>query len=193
MNESVRTLPDIDRLPELLKAPPEPPRPAPIAAEEPSEPVERAEYGSKCGNGMSRADRFKGGRIGALRSGVMSFKQGRWPRGSQAIKQDGDEYRKLLEQACIELHGEVGLYAASVIQTAVTLETSARLWQKWLRDKWEDLKEEVKDRRLEAIGKARIQRDMCLKKIGLDKGIDQGDEDAWKEFWKAKPAGINGS
>lgn len=151
----------------------------------------RPVYGSKSGNGMSRGIRRGGFRIQHIQSGVTTFKQGRWPRGSQQIKRDGDDYRALLEDACFQMHGEVGVYAASVIQTCVTLETTARLLQKWLRDKWETLSDEAKDRRLALIGKARFQRDQGLRKLGLDKGIGGGDDDAWKEFWRAKPIDVN--
>lgn len=72
----------------------------------------------------------------AMRHGLYSATL---PPGCGYIKRHGNEYRRFLEDQIIERHGQIGVYEAGIIQTAMEAVNHAMKCQHWLREAYDDL------------------------------------------------------
>lgn len=113
--------------------------------------------------------RFRQGNRVNVTHGVYGYlATGSLPRGASYIRRQLAGYRKGLEAAVLELRGEITIYSASLIQSAIRHEGRATLLQRWLRQQEKDLSYSDKVSTLREIGSATDARDRCLKALGLD-------------------------
>lgn len=93
--------------------------------------------------------------------------QGRLPKGASYTTRLMYEFRHQLEAVVSQKHGEVTLFHAALIQTAIRHESRAQLLQRWLRTE-EGLTLAERVTLLQQIGAASDSRDKCLEKMGLN-------------------------
>lgn len=103
---------------------------------------------------------------------------GSLPKGAGYIKRISGQFRTAIERAVVDVHGEVTLYHAAIIQTAMRWERHALLAQRWLRR--EDAKLTVSERLgfSREVARASAERDKCLAALRLDKDRSQSVVDA---------------
>lgn len=91
----------------------------------------------------------------------------RLPKGSGAIRQQLYCERDEIEIATGRQHGEVSLFHAALIQSAIRHSGRAQLLERWLRVE-PDLTLNERLAVLKEIGAATDSRDKCLQRLGLD-------------------------
>ena len=91
----------------------------------------------------------------------------RLPKGSGAIRQQLYCERDEVEIATGRQHGEVSLFHAALIQSAIRHSGRAQLLERWLRVE-EGLSLNERLAVLKEIGAATDSRDKCLQRLGLD-------------------------
>jgi len=96
------------------------------------------------------------------------LRAGMLPKGASYIKRDCDILRRLIEEAVIGNHGEVSLFNAAMIQTAIRWERHAMLTQRWLRKEIDSMSASERILYSKDIATASTNRDKCLKELGLN-------------------------
>ncbi|MEQ8790248.1 MAG: hypothetical protein RIC55_28390 [Pirellulaceae bacterium] len=99
------------------------------------------------------------------------LKAGTLPAGASYVKRDCDALRRCIEAAVVERHGEIALYHAACIQSAIRWERHAMLAQRWLRLEIDQMDPATKLSYSREIARASAERDKCLEKLGLDKDL----------------------
>ncbi len=118
------------------------------------------------------------GNRNATRSGRRAWETvKRLPKSCGAIRQQLYAERDDIELSVGRQHGEVSLYHAALIQSAVRHSGRAQLLERWLRVE-EGLSLNERLAVLKEIGAASDSRDKCLKLLGLDVAHD-ATRDAW--------------
>ena len=92
----------------------------------------------------------------------------RLPKGSGLVRQALYAERDELESAVCLRHGEITLYHAAILQSAIRHSGRAQLLERWLRTE-PDLGLQDRLAVLREIGNASDSRDKCVRKLGLDK------------------------
>jgi hypothetical protein len=95
-------------------------------------------------------------------------------------------FRRDLEAAVVERHGEVSLMRAAVINSASRHETIAQLAGRMLKLAGDEVKTETKLAILDRIGRATDARDRCIRALELD-----ATHDAWGAYF-ASPIDVPG-
>ena len=112
------------------------------------------------------------GNTNALKSGLTASRHhltlGNMPKKLRKVQGHASALRRELEAAVVAVHGEITLLAAARIQTAVRLETTCQLARRWLMEALSDLSEGERLAYLREIGRASIERDRVLQRLGLD-------------------------
>lgn len=101
------------------------------------------------------------------------------PKGASFINRICNEARRLIEKAVAEANGEIGVYAAACIQSAIRWERHAQLSARWLRLNCATFTPEQFLAYSREIARASSERDKCLEKLGLDK---RATADVWATF-----------
>ena len=96
------------------------------------------------------------------------LRAGQLPKGAAYIKRECDTLRREIEQAVLEQHGEIGLYQAAVVQSAMRWERHGLLVQRWLRMEAGTMDAAQRLAYSRDIARASENRDRCLKELGLD-------------------------
>lgn len=91
----------------------------------------------------------------------------RLPKGSGAIRQQLYTERDEIEVVTGRQHGEISLFHAALIQSAIRHSGRAQLLERWLRVE-PDLTLNERLAVLKEIGAASDSRDKCLQRLGLD-------------------------
>ena len=92
---------------------------------------------------------------------------GRLPKGAAYVANLTAKLRQALEDATLDIRGQVGVYELAVINSAIRWERHALLAQRWLRREAANL---TPDQRLafsREVARASSERDKCLKALGL--------------------------
>jgi hypothetical protein len=114
----------------------------------------------------------KKGRSGAPRENRSHMRHGmfgsRLPDGCQYIEIRVNILRKQVEEAVVELKGEVGLLDAAAINSILKWERHGLLAAHWLREGIETLSASDRLRFSEAMAKASDARDKNIRLLGLD-------------------------
>lgn len=99
------------------------------------------------------------------------------PKDVRGLENRLNKFRRHVEDAVYEQQGEVTLYHAAVIQSALRHERRARLLERWLKKESDGKgkgkkKLQLQDKMmiLQQVSQATDARDKCLKALGLDKG-----------------------
>lgn len=103
-----------------------------------------------------------------MRHGLRS---GRLPKGASYIKRDCDQFRRAVEDAVAERHGEFTVMHAAIIQTAMRWERHAQLAQRWLAKEAEQMSANDRLAYSRDIARASSERDRWLEKLGLDQPV----------------------
>ncbi len=115
---------------------------------------------------------FRPGNRVNVTHGVYGFlATGSLPRKATYIRRQLGELRNAIEAAVLEKFGELTLYRAALVQTAIRHEGRACLLQRWLRLNGK-LTHAEKLATLKEIGAASDARDRALKALGLDERDD---------------------
>jgi hypothetical protein len=93
---------------------------------------------------------------------------GRMPDGCKYIAEDTAGLRRLLEQGVMDLRKRITTWDALMIQNVVRLERHARLCERLLRLKADEMAPDAIARLSEAITKASCERDKYILALGLD-------------------------
>ena len=94
---------------------------------------------------------------------------GQLPKGAAYVKRCTDQLRAGLESAVAERNGgEVSLYHAALIQSAIRWERHALLAQRWLRQEAATLNADQRLAYSREVARASAERDKCLKLLALD-------------------------
>ena len=101
----------------------------------------------------------------AVRHGLTT---GSLPKGCAYVMRHTNELRGKLESAVVDLRGEVALYDAANINTAIRWERHALLTQRWLRLEAKSMDATTRLAYSRDIARASAERDKCLKALGLD-------------------------
>jgi hypothetical protein len=91
----------------------------------------------------------------------------RLPKGAGAVRRALYAERDELERETVSHHGEITLYHAALIQSAIRHSGRAQLLERWVRIE-ADLSLAERLAVLKEIGSATDSRDKCLKSMGLD-------------------------
>lgn len=84
------------------------------------------------------------------------------------MKREVDVMRVAIEDAVVAAKGEVGLYDAATIQSAMRWERHAMLAQRWLRLSINEMDAATKLSYSREIARASTERDKCLERLGLN-------------------------
>lgn len=114
----------------------------------------------------SRGRFAKGNKVNMKHGRYSYLAMGRAPQGCEYIGRLVGQFRKALEAAVTEKHGEVALYHAALIQSACRHEGRAQLLTRWLR-LCDELSYADRLATLKEVGAASDARDKALKAIGL--------------------------
>jgi hypothetical protein len=126
------------------------------------------------------------GNVNRLTHGLRSVRisNGKYPKEFSYIGKLAGQLRNQLEAAVVVLRGEVSLYSAGLINTAVRWECHARLCQRYLRN-GKDSPLAVKVDLSRDIARSSERRDACFKLLGLDRAA--GSSDPWAAIRDATP------
>ncbi|MDX1968992.1 MAG: hypothetical protein SFV23_17585 [Planctomycetaceae bacterium] len=116
-------------------------------------------------------------------------------REERYIANSTTAFQRETESAVIERFGEVDLYRAAVIQSAVRHETRAQLIGRWLRvaeEQGEKLTLIDRANLLKQLSDASDARDKCLERIGLDKPVSAHGPAPWEHNALAVMQGAGG-
>lgn len=123
---------------------------------------------------------LKGGAPQANRNAMRhGLRAGMLPKGAAYIKRECDTMRREIETAVLARHGEVDLYRAALIQTAMRWERHGMLVQRWLRKEAVTMDAAQRLAYSRDIARASENRDRCLKELGLNVDETQNAIDAW--------------
>jgi len=111
----------------------------------------------------------------AMRHGLRA---GSLPKGASYIKRECDALRRIIEDEVIrQKPGRISLYDAAIISAAIKWERHGMLIQRWLRQDAADMSPDQKLAYSRDIARAGMERNKCLKLLGLDKdGHDSLDD-----------------
>ena len=115
------------------------------------------------GHGAPKGDR--NGRA-MLRHGL---KAGVLPKDCKYVEDRLNQFRRRMEDCCLDTHGEVSLTHAACIQTVLRWERHAALAQRWLVKAGDDLSPADRLKFSEQIAKASSARDKALARLQLDR------------------------
>lgn len=91
---------------------------------------------------------------------------GRLPKGASYIRRLAGQFRKAIEAAVVDRHGELTLYHAALVQSATRHEIRSLLLTRWMRsDECNTLGERMTI--IREVTSATEARDRCLEKLGL--------------------------
>jgi hypothetical protein len=93
---------------------------------------------------------------------------GKLPPGCAYVKRLAAQLQHVLEAEVLDARGEVGVYEAAVIQSAVRWEKHALLSQRWLRQASDTLTPEQRLAFSREVARASSERDRCLERLGLE-------------------------
>lgn len=106
------------------------------------------------------------GNRNATRHGLTA---GQLPKGAAYVRRITDSLRVALERAITDRNGgEVSLYHAALIQSAVRWERHSLLSQRWLRQEAATMNADQRLAYSRETARASAERDKCLKLLGLD-------------------------
>ncbi len=114
--------------------------------------------GMKGRSGAARGNRNR------LRHGLQA---GQLPRDAKYIEVRLNKFRRLVEDAVIEMKGEVSIPDAAHIQTAMRWERHAALAQRWLKQSYDELSASERLNFSREIAKASTDRDKALRGLKL--------------------------
>ncbi len=106
----------------------------------------------------------------ALKTGLSA---GKLPPGCAYIKRMAAQLQRTLEAEVLDAVGEIGVYHAATIQSAVRWEKHALLSQRWLRQAQESLTPAERLSFSREVARASSERDKCLDRLGLGHGSAQ--------------------
>ncbi len=126
----------------------------------------------------------RGGQAGnanALRHGLRAVRLnlGSMPAKLKRVERSVNEFRRLIEAATIDAHGEIGVLQAAYIQSACRHETASQLAARWLRLNGDSLDPNQRLAYIKAAADASTNRDKCLERLKLD--VKAGD--LWGELY----------
>jgi hypothetical protein len=99
----------------------------------------------------------------------------RFPPGTEYLSKELTRFKRLVNAAVLEIHGEVGFAHALLLQTAGEHHSHALRVRRWLRVGWEELSVDQVLAFSREIGRAFDARDKVLKQLGIDaSGHDEG-------------------
>ena len=105
----------------------------------------------------------------AIQKGIT---QGRMPPGCGYVKRMGGLLAKALEQELVDRGQVVGVYELALIQTCTRWEKFSLWAQREARTKADKLSPDQALAYQKAVAWGSHQRDLCLKALGLHKGVD---------------------
>jgi hypothetical protein len=112
----------------------------------------------------------QGAPIGNRNSLRHGLRAGSLPKGASYIKREINLLRREIETAVMNRHGEIDLYRAALIQTAIRWERHGMLVQRWLRREAGEMDAAQRLAYSRDIARASESRDRCLKELGLNAG-----------------------
>lgn len=122
------------------------------------------------GNSTGRPKRKgEGGQIANFNAGRHGLRSGKLPPGCAYIARATNEFRRALEDAVLAVRDEISIIDAANICSAIRFERHALLAQRWLRLECEKFDPTVRLNYSKAVAWASVERDRCLKSLGLDK------------------------
>ena len=144
---------------------------------------------SECTPSEVTPKRQRGGQPGnanALRHGVRAVRLNlaSQPAKLKRVERAVNEFRRLIEAAVLDTHGEIGVYQAALIQSACRHETHAMLAARWLRLSGDALKPEQRLAYSKAVADASTARDKCLERLKLD--ADAAAADSLAAYYNAE-------
>jgi hypothetical protein len=95
---------------------------------------------------------------------------GKLPAGCAYVKRLAAQLQRTLEAEVLDVRGEIGVYEAATIQSAVRWEKHALLSQRWLRLSQETLTPEQRLAFSREIARASTERDKCLERLDIGRG-----------------------
>ena len=107
------------------------------------------------------------GNSNAIRHGLRAVAT--LPPGCNWVRKRLVQFRQSVEGAIVDTHGEVDLFRAATLQTAVRWEAVAQLAARWLREAGDTLSPTDKLTFVRQAAMASESRDRSLKALGLDK------------------------
>lgn len=107
------------------------------------------------------------GNRNAVKHGLRSFEQGRWPAGASYVPRIVGKIGAGLRAELVRIHGATTIFSEALISTVQTHEARALLIERLLRRNKKHLSVVEQADLLEKIGRARDSRDRVLEKMGL--------------------------
>lgn len=95
------------------------------------------------------------------------------PKKFQSIRKQAESLRRVLEKAVAEHRGTVRTTDALIIHSAVTHQILMAIWQRRIRDEWDELTTEQQLNVTQMISRETDKRDAAVGKLGLDKAQTQ--------------------
>lgn len=93
------------------------------------------------------------------------------PPGTQYVENRVNQFRRHLENECLQAKGEISLVDASLINSAAKWERVGQLASRWLRLKGEELKPLELLKYCEAVARASDSRDKAIRQLNLDRNL----------------------
>lgn len=105
------------------------------------------------------------GNSNSVRHGLRA---GNLPKGLRWVEHRVNGFRRIVEEAVIELKGRISLTDAAAINTAIRWERHAILAGAWLRKACDTMNHDQRLKYSEAVAKASDARDRHIRSLGLD-------------------------
>ena len=115
------------------------------------------------------ANRLSHGRRSSPAVGLVRIELGSLPDSLQRVERQALAFRRLLENAVVEVHGQVSLPHALAINTAARWERHGNLCLRWLREHEATLTPEQRIGHSKAIADASTNRDKAVASLKLDR------------------------
>jgi hypothetical protein len=109
-----------------------------------------------------------------FRHGVRAFLGGKLPASNWRVRKLLNSLRTALESEVVVRRGEIDVYAAALIQSAIRHEGVCALWAQHLKDHGDVLTLTERLNVCKEIRNATDARDRCLEKLGLNR-FEGGD------------------
>lgn len=141
-------------------------------------PMSGPEKAQKAGFGKGQPKHYCGkpGRSGAKPGNTNAIRHGltggKLPKGCQYIEHRVNALRRQVEQALIDLKGEINIVDAAAVNSILKWERHGLLAAHWLRHQVDELSAADRLRFSEAIAKASDARDKSIRALGLDRDTE---------------------
>jgi hypothetical protein len=121
---------------------------------------------------------------------AMRFELGTMPRGWERCERVANHFRRVIEAAVMQAHGEITVVQALAINTAARLERHCQVALKLLRD-GRDLATDQRCNLSREIARASAERDKAIDRLKLDRTAKDSMQDALDAYYTSAPEPVD--